>query len=70
MIKSKDLPRLNYTFKHIMQKTSDLADAAVASECATALTKVIIIPAWERRAYRTSDTVQIIHTAIPREFSQ
>lgn len=32
----------------IMQNTSDLADAAVASECATALTKVIIIPTRER----------------------
>lgn len=71
MIVPKDLHRLWYcTFMQNLQKTSDLADAAVASKCAAALTEVVIIPAWECWAYRTSDTVQIIHTAIPREFSQ
>lgn len=71
MIISKDLHRLwHRTLMQNMQRTSDLADAAVASKCAAALTVVVIIPAWEWWAYGTSDTVQIIHTAIPREFSQ
>lgn len=68
---SKDLHRLWYhSFMKNMQKTCDLADAAVASKRAAALTEFVIIPVWEWWAYRTSDTVQIIHTAVPREFSQ
>lgn len=48
MIGSNDLHRVGYrTFMQNMQKTSDLADAAVASKCAAALTEVVIIPAWE-----------------------
>ncbi len=47
---------------------SDLTDAAAASQRAAALTEVIIIPVWERRA--ASDAVQVIQTAIPRELSQ